>query len=142
MAHNSNRRVRQSKHTVTVTAGAWSTPEPVLDLEKSGILARLVVRGDAGATVNGMTLVIYAGEYDASTNPATVPDEDIVLKVTGITVAGSATAADEDINILQLRSGAAYTIVEPGTSMWLSILGTAGLGSTPTNVSIEAKDVE
>jgi len=142
MAHNSNRRVRQSKHSVSVSNGSWSTPDPVLDLEKSGILARLVVRGAVGATVTGMTLVVYAGEYAASTLRVTVPDEDIVLKVTGITVAGSATAADEDINILQLRSGAAYTIIEPGTTMWVSLLGTAGAGTTVTNVSIEAKDVE
>ncbi len=142
MAHNSNRRVRQSKHVLSVSFGNWSSPEPVLDLEKSGILARLVVRGEPGATVTGMTLVVYAGPYSAATNPATVPDEDIVLKVTGITVAGSATVADEDVNILQERAGAAYTIVEPGTTMWLSVLGTAGAGTTVTNVSLEAKDVE
>ena len=142
MAHNSNRRVRQSKHSVSVSNGSWTTPEPVLDLEKSGLLSRLVVRGAPAATVTGMSLVVYAGEYSAATNPATVPDEDIVLRVTGITVAGSATAADEDINILLLRHGAPSPIVEPGTTRWVSLLGTAGVGTTATEVSLEAVDVE
>ena len=39
MAHNSNRRVRKSKHSLSVSVGAWSTPDLVLDLEKSGILS-------------------------------------------------------------------------------------------------------
>ena len=44
MAHNSNRRVRQSKHVLSVPNGAWSSPEPVLDLEKSGILVAVRIQ--------------------------------------------------------------------------------------------------
>jgi len=142
MAHNSNRRVRKSKHSLGVSVGAWSTPDPVLDLEKSGILSRMVLRAEPGATVTSMELVVYAGMYDSSTDPSTVPDEDIVLRVTGIGVAGSATSADEDVNLRQLRRGAPYNIIEPGTTMWVSVLGNVGAGTTQTEVSLEAVDVE
>ena len=65
-----------------------------------------------------------------------------MLRVTGIGVAGSATSADEDVNLRQLRRGAPYNIIEPGTTMWVSVLGNVGAGTTQTEVSLEAVDVE
>ena len=141
MAHNSTRRVRKQKGTINVPLG-WGTPFLIEDLEVSGILARIVLRGEPGATIDRVDFRLYSGMYDETTAPDLVPGEDIILSKTGIVINGHAVKVDIDENLLLELGGVPYTTVEPGTSLWLALKGTLGLGTADINFSLEAVDVE
>lgn len=108
MAHNTHRAPQRQKWTFEAPAqGSWSTPARV-DMS-SGLLARSVLRAPPSSTVTVMDIRVWHGTgYNESTDPAAVPEEDIVYSRTAISTAGSATAADDDYNILLNKDGAPF----------------------------------
>jgi hypothetical protein len=132
VAHNSQAVVRQRTYTVTVPHNAWSARFALDYFAKGGRFARSVLRAPAGSTVTAVTLLIYRG---TQTNPALVLDENKVFERAGIVVAGHATDADDDYNILLNHDGAPYDIEDllastaaagADSRLWGAILGTAG----------------
>lgn len=159
-----SRRTRQVDVTITVPgagSGAgikgtdWSTPESLLGLGDTGKLVRSVLRAPAASTITKVDLLVFRGKHVsdiASDNldPATVPDEDRVLYRTGIVVAGSATAADDDYNIGAATGGALwdasgnvkYLPDDPNVEgLWLTVKGTAGNTQANVTVAMVAEDV-
>lgn len=126
---------------VTVPAsGSWSTPVLVDTLGNYGRITRLVVRAPASSTWTAGEVRIYQGAYSGSTDPATVPDEDIRVEVTGATITGSATAADIDENVQANASGSIYDTRTSGVALWVSVKSTAGTEQQNVTVQIEATD--
>ena len=151
MAHNSRRRVEvMTPLSVDMPAATnWSTPVEITELGLSGLLSRVLVRGPAGSTVTGIYFRLYWGEsdeYDATTDPSTVPDENLVFEAGdatagALTIVGSATAADYDYNVLINKGGAPYDL-KNGRKLWLSMYSAAASASDEDfTIGLEAVDV-
>lgn len=127
--------------TVTVPAsGSWSTPVRIDTLGNYGRITRLVVRAPASSNWTAGEVRVFQGAYSTSTDPSTVPDEDLRVEITGASVAGSATAADIDENIERNLNGAIYDTRSSGVSLWISVKSTAGTEQTGVTVQVEATD--
>ena len=144
MAGTSTRRGRRQKtETLALAAqGFWSTPFKLDELGWSGLIARLVIRGPVTSTVTEVDVRIYYGAgYDTATDPAAVPDEDIAYERTGIVVAGSATVADLDYDVLQNHGGALYDIRDNDDDLWISIKSVvASAADADCTLSVEARE--
>jgi hypothetical protein len=144
MAGSNTARARRHKITGLSLAaqGSWSTPQKLDELGESGILARWTFRGPATSTVTVIDVRIYYGAgYTTSTDPATVPDEDVAFERTAITVAGSATVADDDYDILQNHAGVVYDIRRTSDEMWVSIKSvTASSSDEDAVLTVEARE--
>jgi hypothetical protein len=156
MGHNTSRRSVRQKFTVDlVAATAWSTPQRVL-LGDSGRLSRCVLRAPASSTVTGVDIMVWQGAHHTTplaigaepssnvTTPDTeVPDEDRVFYRTGITVAGHATDADDDYNILNQVDGAPFDQRAKDQFVWVSVKTTASTAAQAgASLVLEAVDVE
>lgn len=133
--------VQEQKFTITVPEDDWSTPVQVTDLARSGLLARVLVRFPASSTVTEATIRVYAGDYDATTDPAAVPDEDIFYEATAIAVTGSALVADYDYNVRDAVGGAPYALRRHDETMWVALEGTAGSAPDDAVVLLVATDL-
>lgn len=112
MSTKANRSIRGSKHAVdysTAGAGFVSFELPLLGLE--GRLVRALFRMVSG-TGTTCAIRVFHGEYTTSTDPSTVPDEDIVYDLPAAALAASATAASIDENIKDAVGGAYYGRVD------------------------------
>ena len=128
MAHNSHRTARRVTNSLSTRPSDWGDPVSLDYLGVGGRLARSILRAPASSSVTEVTLRVYQGDYDISTNPGNVPDEDVVWEKTTIAVSGSATAADSDIDIADTAPGAVYDILPfaETSALWCAIKGTAG----------------
>lgn len=124
--------VHKDKLTFTVPNADWGTPQRVR-LGDGGRICRITLRAPASSTVTAMDYMIWEGDtdagYAAGFDPtANVPQEDRVVQQTGIVVAGSATAADDDYFLE--AGGDPYPVYEAISfqrrTLWASIRGTAG----------------
>lgn len=144
MAGNSTRRGRRQKLSVNVPTGVgnWSTPLKLDQLGASGLLSRLVLRAQSGSTLVAVDILIYYGaDYDATTDPDTVPDEDRAYDETAIAITGSGTVADADRNLLALYAGIVYDVRGQDDTLWLAIENSNGAGLDLAVVaSVEARD--
>lgn len=130
------------KSDVTVPAsGSWSTPAKVDVIGRCGRITRVVVRAPASSTWTAGELRIWGGTgYTTSTDPATVPDEDLVVEITGATITGSATDADIDENLDYNQGGAVFDIRDYDADLWFSAKSTAGTEQQNVVVAITAED--
>ncbi len=122
-------------------AGSWSTPQRVTLMGQSGRIGRSVLRAPAGSAITEVDVLVYQGRYNVGHSPAAVPDEDRVYDETGITVAGHATNADLDRNLIELGTGF-YDTTPSDESMWAAIkgvVGTAQVGVVLALIAIEAE---
>jgi hypothetical protein len=121
----------------------WAIPQRITNLGSRGKLSRVVIRGPVTSTVTEISIKIWQGSgYDATTVPSNVPDEDAIYNRTLIVIAGSATVADDDYDILGTHSGAPYNILESDEDMWISMESTASTAAdTDFVVSVEAVGV-
>lgn len=145
MASNSStRRTARQKATVDCPSGSWSVPIRLGRLARSGLLSRFVLRAPAGTASTAADIKVWMGGLDDATTvtdaDTDVADEDTVLHRTSIVVAGSATAASDDYDILVNHFGASYDVRGDSEALWLSIKST---GAEPAMVvSLEAVDVK
>lgn len=147
MAGNGNkRRTRSQKETISTTAASWSTPVKLGRLGRSGRLSRTVIRYGSGTSMTAADLLIFVGGTDETgTTVANIPDEDIILKRTGVAITGSATAADDDYDCLSNHNGIGYDAIadidnptEEG-ALWVSVKPT---GSGTENVVFLATAID
>ena len=142
MAGQSTRRTRRQKFTIPlIDVNGWTTAYALDELGLSGLLARGVVRGDGAwpaQITNSEVKVWYGTGYSELTDPATVPDEDIVWHETGITIDGSDTVADLDKDLLALHNGAAFDIRRKGAQMWVAFYTDSLVPNQAVVVSLEA----
>lgn len=129
MAYKNANATRKFKATINCPNAAWSTPVEVTGLAGSGLLARSVLRAPSGTSSTAADIMVWEGgltdDADISDPSTEVPEEDRVLDRTAITIAGSATAADDDYNILADKVGAPYDARdEYTTTLWCSIKST------------------
>jgi hypothetical protein len=97
----------------------------------------------SGGTATDCDVRLINGAYtSAISDPATVPDEDVAYSSTSIVLSGSATAADEDINVELDTGGAYYSIVGSATDrILLALKFTAGaVGNSEIGVTLYIRD--
>ncbi len=96
---------------------AWKTTrvDGLLGFGAQGRIVRVVTRMDAGGNAtDGEVRIVNGDHLGAVAVPAdiaSVPDEDVALELTGLTLAGSATDAEDDENVELNARGAFYSIV-------------------------------
>jgi len=119
MSNRIRRTLRNAVDLDLAVQGSWSTPVELTLLGNSGLISRATFRGPPSSTVTSVDVRVYQGQYDDTTDPATVPDNDIVLDWQGIVVAGHASTNDEEKNVLKEREGAAYDLatLPPGGTL-------------------------
>lgn len=159
---NRHRRTRREKHIIDLVAttggpasNGWCAPIQLTKLGASGLLSRSCFRGPASSTVTQVDIKVWQGQYDATQDPDLVPDEDTVFYRTGIVVAGSATVADDDYNILANTSGAGWDLrtfsgdyentggSRPDSpTLWCSVKTVTGTADTDAAWTLFAVDTE
>jgi len=109
----------------------WSEALRVSGLGRSGEVVTLAVRGDLGdATAGTMTLVLFEAPLNSAgtlPDPAAIADENIALRIAGLTVAASATVASDSVNVRDLTKWAAlYAVTRADQGLFLAIQGVTG----------------
>lgn len=137
-------RESHRKQTLTFTGTGVVTAafQELTKLGHSGRLVRAVVRMEASGGASACTIRVVNGVYTTATAPASVPDEDVAYEETGITLAGSATAADQNTNIKVAVGGASYAARQDDELLLLSLDVTAGAGAWTVLVTLYADEVE
>ena len=109
MAGTSTRRGRHQKNTINCPNGTWATPVELGRLGWSGLLSRSVLRAPAGTASTAADIMVWEGgttdDVDITDPSTEVPTEDRVFERTGIVVAGHATTADDDYDIMSQHLG-------------------------------------
>lgn len=120
---------RRHKATVDLVAqGAWSAPYVLTRLRQSGRISKTTLRAPASSTVTKVDLLIYSGsDYDVTTDPALVPDEDIIIDRFDIAVVGDAVVADDLYDWLKNHNGVPYDGSEDQL-LWVAIKSVTASG--------------
>ncbi len=121
----------------------WSNPILVDQMGRSGEIVSLEVRGDpTDATTGTATIMLFEapspknpadfieapGIVDvAALDPTTIADGDQALRISGLTVAPSATASSDKVNVRDTTANAAlYSVSVPSNALYFAISGVAG----------------
>lgn len=103
---NASRNTRVVLGTVTIPeAGGspdWSTPQRLNRFTEAGKIVHHLLRAPASSTVTAAEMLVFVDNEDAdhtSFDGDAVPDERVIVHRTGITIAGSATAADDEVTL-------------------------------------------
>lgn len=128
------RRCRFQKFTVDLPAqGDWSTPQRVT-VGRSGRLVRSAFRAPATSTVTEVDIMVWQGNYATvngpsytctTTDPADVPQEDVLLHITGVAVTGSATALDDDTVLSDVANAGVLDVRDYAQSCWVAVKSVA-----------------
>lgn len=104
---------KQTFEFTSVSANAWQTFQTFRELGKSGRITRVVTRMKNGGTgAAGAIVRVVDGQYTAAysvANIGAIPDEDVVLHRSGITLLGAISAANDDYNVEAVAGGAFYS---------------------------------
>lgn len=142
MAHNSKPQGRRDKKTdVSVPAATDFVTWKLTRLGLTGKITRIVVRAPASSNWTAGELKVFQGSgYDTDTEIDDVPDEDVIVELTGMTISGHATDADEDENIALAKESAVFDVRASDEDLWCGIKATTGTAQTNVVVSVEAED--
>lgn len=133
---------RKQTLTFTGTGVATAALQRAPRLGWSGRIVRVVTRMSAGGLATVCDIRVVNGVYTEATSPASVPDEDVAYLETGITLAGSATAADQDTNVAAAAAGAHYAARHDDELVLVSVDVTAATGAWEIQVTIYTDEVE
>ena len=135
-------------------SGDWlAAAQEITELGSRGSISKVLLRLAAVASVTTCIIKVWYGEdvstgsgsgdgYTSATDPATVPDERVVYESGTITLAGSATVASHNENVLLDKAGAQFYLRDSYEGkLWFSIQVTGGTGdATVDMVRFEAVD--
>lgn len=133
---NTSPKSLKAKVVPEVTASTdWSAAVEVTGLGRSGLLKTLAVRGDAtdGTAGPGATIILFEvpDPYPSQTppDPASIADDDIALRVTGVAVTPHATTAAQ-VNIADITGDtAAYATTGRRNKLYAAIQDPVGFGT-------------
>jgi hypothetical protein len=113
-----NRTIKKQQFTwaaADITANAWQTLKAFRELGKSGRITRVVTHFTAGTGAAGAIVRVINGQYTtdyAVADIGAIPDHDVALHRSGITLAPDASVASDDYNVEGVSGGAFYSAVQ------------------------------